>query len=173
MPNHRPSRCVDREGGQGASRAQRAIGWSTSAPLLEIHDGLQIDVPGKDRPFGCAVAAFCAGWAVRPRSSACRLARCVCCCHPTTRTFQLMHRFIVRPPQAVKRSFPVDTLRPGVHRNRKTMEVRIRLEPDSLQISGSSSQPQWASCGPRSVCRAPSQRLGQPEGFDSCRARGV
>lgn len=109
---------------------------------LEIHDGLQIDLPGEQRPFGFAVDAL---RAAGRRESAINL--------PAGAMMEVRlpddHPFI--PPgatvccsssQEVKRRYPVEHPRPGVYRCRHPLRVSIRLRSDALVVRGEADVPQ-------------------------------
>lgn len=112
-----------------------------SRRALEIHDGLQIDLPGEQRPFGFAVDDL---RAAGRRETVIRL--------PAGGTMEVRlpeeHRFIpagapvyCSSSQEVKRRYPVERPRPGVYRCRHPLRVSIQLRADSLIVSGEAEIP--------------------------------
>lgn len=106
-----------------------------SRRALELHDGLQVDLPGQARPVGFAVD--CLRQPGR-RGNAITLPP-----GPVEVLLPAGHPEIpVGAPvycgssQAVKRSYPVENIRPGVYRARHPLEVELTLTPDALVAKG-------------------------------------
>ena len=114
-----------------------------TARALERHDGLQLDLPGRDRPFGFAVDEL--RCAERPNARA--LIRVEA---GETALVQLPHdapRLPVGAPvycsasQAVKRAYPYDRPRPGVFRPRQPVRIEASWRPGQLTLTATATWP--------------------------------
>lgn len=123
-------------------RSDRDGDWLefNSRRALEIHDGLQIDLPGQTRPTGFAVDCL---RVPGRRVSAIQLP-------PGPMEVQLPPDHPVIPvgapvycgsSQEVKRRYPVETIRPGVYRARYPLDAHLQLTPDALQARGTAVVP--------------------------------
>lgn len=112
----------------------------TSSRALELHDGLQIDLPGQNRPYGFAVDALRIPGRRHPAITL----------PPGPVEVLLPSDHAVLPAgapvycassQAVKRRYPVATLRPGVYRVRHPVAVSIQLTSAGLAVHGRAPVP--------------------------------
>ncbi|MBP7828430.1 MAG: U32 family peptidase [Kiritimatiellae bacterium] len=96
---------------------------------IERHDGLQIDLPGQDRPFGFPVDAL----RVKGRSAfeapAGELEVGLPADHPPIPAGATVY---CSSSQAVKRKYRFEMPRPGVFRARRPVRVELDLKPDAL-----------------------------------------
>jgi len=107
---------------------------------IELHDGLQVDLPGAPKPFGFAVERL---WILK---------RGVAGKHSTEEAFEapagsdvevelpegypnlpLDARVYCSSSQSVKQRFPFERPRPGRFRARRRMDVEVKLDADAIQ----------------------------------------
>jgi putative protease len=108
---------------------------------LERHDGIQVDVPGQDRPFGFALDAL------RASGTAGDLIRSVAgrevavLLPPDHPLLPVGAPVYCSSSQEVKRSFDFDRPRPGSCRVRHPLSVTARLRADALVLRGAARVP--------------------------------
>ena len=109
----------------------RVLRFRSNRPI-EVHDGLQIDVPGEAKPFGFPVDALRLAGEYKHRFEA-----------PAHTSIEVIlpeeHPEIPRgatvyhaSSQEVKRRYPFDRPKPGAFRVRRRLDVSIELLPDRL-----------------------------------------
>lgn len=107
-----------------------------SSRALELHDGLQIDLPGQTRPYGFAVDVLRPGGrreTVIQLPAGARVEVRLPEDHPTIPEGSQVY---CSSSQEVKRRYPVEHPRPGVHRCRHPLRVSIQLRAGSLVVRG-------------------------------------
>lgn len=111
-----------------------ALRFTTSRPL-ERHDGLQIDLPGVERPFGFAVDDLrVLGGGGRARTgyeapAGSRVEVMLPSDHPEIPMGATVY---CSSSQAVKRSYPYERPKPGLFRIRRAMDVVVEVKADVL-----------------------------------------
>lgn len=151
----------------GRVHSERDGDWLefTSRRALEIRDGLQIDVPGQARPLGFAVDVLRApgrrGTAITMPPGPVEVL--LPPDHPELPAGATVY---CSSSQEVKRRYPVDTLRPGVHRVRHPVRMTVQLSPEQLRVSGRAELPclgevqaEISLPGPFAVARQPGGTL--------------
>ena len=118
-------------------RDRRGIRWLrfTSARALQKHDGLQVELPGGGKPFGCAVNALRAAGETRtaislPAGSSVEVALPeddVPAIPPGAPVF-------CSASQAVRRRYEIQGLREAALPSGRPADVHVTLSPDSLAV---------------------------------------
>jgi len=119
-----------------------------TARRLELHDGLQVDVPGLPKPFGCAVENL---WLAqraqtgKPRYDAVFEAPAGSLVevalpegHPD---LPLDARIYCSSSQSVKQRYRFSVPKPGLFRARKTVQLAARLSSGRLEVAASVAAP--------------------------------
>lgn len=147
-------------------RSERDGDWLEfkSRRALEIRDGLQVDLPSGSKPFGFAVEQL--------RAAGRRATAITVPAHSAVEVrLPGDHPYIpagapvyCSSSQEVKRRYPVELPRPGVHRARHPLRVSIRLRPEALNVQGVAEVPSLASIVAEAEMGGPFAAARQREG---------
>ena len=123
-------------------RDRSGVRWLrfTSNRALEKHDGLQVELPGGGKPFGCGVNALRAAGSARPAISL-----------PAGATVEVAlpeedvplipqgSPVFCSASQAVRRRYEIQSIREAALPSGHTADIRVTLSPEALAASASST----------------------------------
>lgn len=127
---------------------------------LEVHDGLQIDIPGWDRPFGFAVEhlkILAPASAMRPgflfqAPADCLLEVDVPADHPQLPVGAPIY---CASSQELKRRYRYDRPKPGQYRVRRSVDVEVAIDADGVRVTAAASLNGAPGAVPTIVVRQP------------------
>lgn len=114
--------------------AQRFLRFQTRRSL-EVHDGLQLDLPGGDKPFGFAVESLAVLPGSRRVFEAAAGARVEIPLPPDAPDLPRQAEIFHASSQAVKRKYIFDRPKPGQFSNRQALDIRCELAPGRVGIT--------------------------------------
>jgi len=110
-----------------------------SARAIERHDGLQIDIPGAEKPYGFPVddlRILAEGGRAKSAFEAPAGATVEVRLPPEHPQIPIGATLYCSSSQVVKRSYPYDRPKPAEFRVRRRMDVEVEIKPDSLRARG-------------------------------------
>ncbi len=147
-------------------RRERGADWLvfvTRRPL-ERHDGLQVDVPGAERPYGFAIAEIRGtddGQSHISVEASDKVAVRLPSDHPPLPVGAPVY---CSSSQAVKRRYALSRPRPGEYRVRHPVHVMAKITPDALEVSGVARVPGLPPLEAKVRWPASLEAARQPEG---------
>ena len=112
-----------------------------TARALERHDGLQVEIPGAERPFGFAIEALRRPGQVRNLIAVAAGEAAAVRLPADAPAIPMGAPIYCSSSQAVKRRYPLERPRPGRFRVRYPVAMAIRMRPNRIEARGEARVP--------------------------------